>query len=82
MIAPSAAKATEILGIFVGGLKSRCADLGSGFGDQMRLRKDKSGTQVYIKPVLVLYVLGKFAAALVAVLASFLFPNQFDLGHG
>lgn len=34
------------------------------------------GNQVYIKPVLILYLFGTFAAALTAVMASFAFPTE------
>ncbi len=34
------------------------------------------GSQVYIKPVLILYLFGTFAAALTAVMASFVFPTE------
>lgn len=36
----------------------------------------QAGKQVYIKPVLVLYLIGTFMAALTAVVASFAFPTQ------
>ena len=82
VIAPSAAKATEILGaFFVGGLKAVAPILVLVLVTNA-IAQHKSGTQVYIKPVLVLYVLGTFAAALVAVLASFLFPTNLTLVTG
>ncbi|CAE6927647.1 MULTISPECIES: serine/threonine transporter SstT [Pseudomonas] len=37
------------------------------------------GQQTHIKPILVLYLLGTFSAALVAVLASFAFPSSLTL---
>lgn len=36
----------------------------------------QAGKQVYIKPVLMLYLIGTFMAALTAVVASFAFPTQ------
>ena len=43
------------------------------------IAQHKTGNQVYIKPILLLYLLGTFAAALVAVLASFMFPTNLTL---
>ncbi|WP_051940774.1 serine/threonine transporter SstT [Stenoxybacter acetivorans] len=42
----------------------------------------KTGNQVYIKPILILYLVGTFGAALVAVAASFLFPTSLTLVTG
>ena len=39
----------------------------------------RSGNKVYVKPVLFLYLIGTFIAALVAVGASFLFPTELTL---
>ena len=82
VVAPSVAKGTEILGaFFVGGLKAVAPVLVLVLVTNA-IAQHQSGTQVYIKPVLVLYVLGTFAAALVAVLASFMFPTQLTLVTG
>lgn len=82
VVAPGVAKGTEILGaFFVGGLKAVAPVLVLVLVTNA-IAQHQSGTQVYIKPVLVLYVLGTFAAALVAVLASFMFPTQLTLVTG
>lgn len=82
VVAPSMAKATEILGaFFVGGLKAVAPVLVLVLVTNA-IAQHKSGTQVYIKPVLVLYLLGTFCAALVAVVASFLFPTNLTLVTG
>lgn len=39
----------------------------------------RSGEEVYIKPIIFLYIFGTFAAALVAVSISFLFPTSITL---
>ena len=39
----------------------------------------RSGSEVYIRPVLIMYIFGTFLAALVAVGASFLFPTELVL---
>ena len=41
----------------------------------------QAGQEVYIKPILFLYVFATFTAALVAVTASFLFPTTLALQH-
>lgn len=39
----------------------------------------RSGQEVYIKPIIMLYIFGTFAAALVAVTASYFFPTTLTL---
>ena len=79
---PQGGKAVGILGdFFVGALKSVAPVLVLVLV-AAAIAQHKSNTQVYIKPVLVLYLLGTFAAALAAVMASFLFPVNLTLVTG
>lgn len=43
------------------------------------ISKQRSGNEVYVKPVLIMYLFGTFLAALTAVGASFLFPIEMIL---
>lgn len=43
------------------------------------IARHKGGGNVYLKPILVLYALGTFSAALTAVVVSFLFPTSLTL---
>lgn len=75
-VMPSVGLSLGILGdIFVGALKAIAPllvfvlVLAAVCGHQV-------GKQVYVKPVLVLYLIGTFMAALTAVVASFVFPTE------
>ena len=43
------------------------------------IAQHEHGTETNIRPILVLYLVGTFAAALVAVAASFMFPSNLSL---
>ena len=43
------------------------------------IAQHRSGGDVYVKPVLIMYVFGTFLAALTAVIASFMFPTELVL---
>ena len=82
VVAPDVAKAMEILGtFFVGSLKAVAPILVLVLVANA-IAQHQSGNQVYIKPILTLYLLGTFGAALVAVVASFLFPTTLTLVTG
>ena len=82
VVAPDVAKAMEILGtFFVGSLKAVAPILVLVLVANA-IAQHQSGNQVYIKPILTLYLLGTFCAALVAVIASFLFPSTLTLVTG
>ena len=73
------ASAFGLLGeIFVGGLKAIAPLLVFSLVSNA-LSQQKKGQQSNMKTVIVLYLLGTFAAAIVAVLASFIFPISIDL---
>lgn len=75
-VVPSIGMSLGILGsIFVGALKA-IAPLLVFVLVLSAIATHKSGGQVHIKPVLVLYLVGTFMAALVAVLASFAMPTE------
>ena len=76
---PQGAKSVGLLGdFFVGALKAVAPVLVLVLVASA-IAQHKTGNQVYIKPILLLYLLGTFAAALVAVLASFKFPTNLTL---
>ena len=64
--------------IFVGGLKAIAPLLVFSLVSNA-LSQQKKGQQSNMRTVIVLYLLGTFAAAIVAVLASFIFPISIDL---
>ena len=73
------ASAFGLLGeIFVGGLKAIAPLLVFSLVSNALSQKQK-GQQSNMRTVIVLYLLGIFAAAIVAVLASFIFPISIDL---
>ena len=73
------ASAFGLLGeIFVGGLKAIAPLLVFSLVSNA-LSQQKKGQQSNMRTVIVLYLLGTFAAAIVAVLASFIFPISIDL---
>ena len=73
------ASAFGLLGeIFVGGLKTIAPLLVFSLVSNA-LSQQKKGQQSNMRTVIILYLLGTFAAAMVAVLASFIFPISIDL---
>lgn len=78
-LAPSAGVALGILGtLFVGALKA-VAPILVFVLVLAAISKQRSGDEVYVKPVLIMYIFGTFLAALTAVGASFLFPIEMVL---
>lgn len=78
-ISPEAAKSAGLLGtLFVSGLKA-VAPVLVLILVMTAVASHKKGNKTSIKPLLVLYVLGTFTAAIVAVLASFAFPSSLHL---
>src|SRR5690606_17850450 len=74
LIAPGATKSVALLGdIFIAALKA-VAPILVFVLVAAAIANHKHGQPTHIRPVLTLYLLGTFAAALVAVLASFAFP--------
>ena len=79
---PDIAKPITIFGaLFVGALKA-IAPILVFFLVASAISQHKKGQQTNMKSVIVLYLLGTFLAALVAVVASFLFPVTLTLGSG
>mgnify|MGYP001597512799 FL=1 len=79
---PDIAKPITIFGaLFVGALKA-IAPILVFFLIASAISQHKKGQQTNMKSVIVLYLLGTFLAALVAVVASFLFPVTLTLGSG
>ncbi|MEW7865158.1 serine/threonine transporter SstT [Aeromonas diversa] len=77
--APELAKSVGLLGsLFVGGLKAVAPVLVFVLV-MSAIIGHKQGQKSNMKPILVLYILGTFSAALVAVIASFLFPSNLHL---
>jgi serine/threonine transporter len=81
-IAPEAAKPIGIFGsLFVGSLKA-VAPILVLFLVASALAQHKSGQKTNMKSVIVLYLFGTFAAAVVGVMASFAFPTVLTLAAG
>ncbi|HBV88261.1 MAG TPA: serine/threonine transporter SstT [Desulfosporosinus sp.] len=79
---PEAAKPITIFGsLFVGALKA-IAPILVLFLVMSAISQHQSGHQTNMKPIIILYLLGTFAAALVAVIASFVFPVTLTLAAG
>lgn len=79
---PDVAKPIAIFGsLFVGALKS-VAPILVFFLVMSAISQHKSGQKTNIKSIVILYLLGTFAAGLIAVLASFIFPLKLTLGAG
>ena len=79
---PDAAKPITIFGaLFVGALKA-IAPMLVFFLVASAISQHRKGQQTNMKSVIVLYLLGTFLAALVAVVASFIFPVTLTLGAG
>ncbi len=81
-LAPSVGIALGILGtLFVGALKA-VAPILVFILVMAAICQHRSDNEVYVKPVLIMYIFGTFLAALVAVGASFLFPTELVLISG
>ncbi|HZK53632.1 MAG TPA: serine/threonine transporter SstT [Desulfosporosinus sp.] len=79
---PDVAKPITIFGtLFVGALKG-IAPILVFFLVMSAISQHKSGHQTNMKSIIVLYLLGTFLAALVAVAASFMFPVTLTLAAG
>ncbi|MFI8417218.1 serine/threonine transporter SstT [Serratia sp. NPDC078593] len=79
LVFPAAASAVGLLGaLFVGALKA-VAPLLVLVLVMASIANHKHGQKTNIRPILFLYLLGTFAAALVAVLLSFAFPSNLTL---
>ncbi|BAK75438.1 serine/threonine transporter SstT [Pseudogulbenkiania sp. NH8B] len=79
MTAPEAAKSVTFLGsLFVKALKA-IAPLLVFVLVASAIASKKQGVQTNMRPVLTLYLVGTFLAALTGVMASFLFPTQLTL---
>lgn len=82
LVSPPAAKAVGLLGsLFVGALKA-VAPLLVLVLVMASIANHKQGQKTNIRPILILYLLGTFAAALSAVVFSFLFPTSLTLVVG
>ncbi|HGN1704275.1 TPA: serine/threonine transporter SstT [Providencia rettgeri] len=79
---PSAAKNVGLFGdLFVSALKA-VAPVLVWVLVMSSIANHRKGQKTSIKPILVLYILGTFFAALVAVIGSFLFPSSLVLAVG
>jgi serine/threonine transporter len=82
LVAPGPLKPIGIFGsLFVGALKA-VAPILVLFLVTSAIAQHKSGQKTNMKTVIILYIFGTFAAALVAVLASFIFPTVLTLAAG
>lgn len=78
-IAPNAGLAVGLLGsLFVGALKA-VAPVLVFILVVAAISQHRKGNEAYIKPIIGLYIVGTFAAALVAVIASMMFPTHIVL---
>ena len=78
-VSPDAARATGFIGkVFVTALKA-VAPILVFVLVMASIANHKHGQETHIKPILFLYLLGTFAAAVVAVIASTLFPSPLVL---
>ncbi|WP_165007075.1 serine/threonine transporter SstT [Neisseria yangbaofengii] len=78
-IAPNAGLAVGLLGsLFVGALKA-VAPVLVFILVVAAISQHRKGNEAYIKPIIGLYIIGTFAAALVAVIASMTFPTHIVL---
>ncbi|PHN24851.1 serine/threonine transporter SstT [Pseudomonas sp. ICMP 460] len=79
LLLPEVARATEIMGaVFIGALKA-VAPILVFVLVMASIANHKHGQHTHIKPILLLYLLGTFSAATVAVVASTLFPSTLVL---
>lgn len=82
LVSPAAAAAVGLLGsLFVGALKA-VAPLLVLVLVMASIANHKQGQKTNIRPILFLYLLGTFAAALTAVVISFIFPSTLALAVG
>lgn len=82
LVSPATASAVGLLGaLFVGALKA-VAPLLVLVLVMASIANHKHGQKTNIRPILFLYLLGTFAAALVAVVVSFMFPSNLALVTG
>ncbi|WP_409297026.1 serine/threonine transporter SstT [Peribacillus sp. SCS-26] len=82
VVIPGAAKPVVIFGtLFVGALKG-IAPVLVFFLVMSAISQHKSGQKTNMKSIIFLYLLGTFAAGLIAVVASFIFPVSLTLGKG
>ncbi|MXR38335.1 serine/threonine transporter SstT [Craterilacuibacter sinensis] len=79
LVAPEAAKSAGLLGsLFISALKA-VAPILVFVLVAASIANHKKGQPTHIRPILVLYLLGTFSAALVAVMMSFAFPTMLTL---
>ncbi|PRA48359.1 MULTISPECIES: serine/threonine transporter SstT [Pseudomonas] len=79
LLAPEVAKSTSFIGkVFVSALKA-VAPILVFILVMASIANHKHGQETHIRPILFLYLLGTFAAAVVAVVASTLFPSSLVL---
>ena len=79
---PSAAKSVGLLGhLFISALKA-VAPVLVWVLVMSSIANHRQGQKTSIRPILVLYILGTFLAALVAVIAAFIFPSTLTLSIG
>ncbi|WP_371226259.1 serine/threonine transporter SstT [Pseudomonas sp. QE6] len=79
LVWPDAARAVSLLGnLFISALKAVAPVLVLVLV-MSSIANHKQGQRTHIRPILLLYLLGTFAAALVAVAASFAFPSTLVL---
>ncbi|UOO82042.1 serine/threonine transporter SstT [Uruburuella testudinis] len=80
-LSPSAGIAAGLFGnLFVGALKA-VAPVLIFVLVMAAIAQHQKGNEAYIKPIVVLYMIGTFLAAASAVAASFLFPTEIALVH-
>ncbi len=78
-VSPAAGLAVGLLGsLFVGALKAVAPVLVFVLV-MSAIAQHQKGNEAYIKPIIVLYIIGTFLAALSAVVASFAFPTEIIL---
>ncbi|AKJ43654.1 serine/threonine transporter SstT [Pragia fontium] len=81
LLSPSTAQSVGLLGsLFVGALKS-VAPILVFILVASSIANHKQGQKTNMKPIVVLYLIGTFSAALIAVLGSFLFPSTLILAN-
>ncbi|MDR0280410.1 MAG: serine/threonine transporter SstT [Paucimonas sp.] len=82
LVAPQAAASLAFIGkLFVSALKA-VAPILVFILVMASIANHKHGQETHIRPILVLYLLGTFGAAVVAVVASMLFPSELVLNTG
>ncbi|MBE0130450.1 serine/threonine transporter SstT [Citrobacter amalonaticus] len=82
LVSKTAAEATGLLGtLFVGALKAVAPVLVLTLV-MASIANHQQGQKTNIRPILVLYLLGTFSAALTAVVVSFIFPSTLQLATG